>query len=318
MKLENLQTELTEYRENGIQRGHYCGYEILDEIYTAKKGYPLFIAGAPHSGKTEITMQLLLNWSQLHGWKHFCYFGENGTPTEVYADLCFKLVGKPYLKKHINKQGEVVDNPYAMDEAERVWAEQVINEHFFILDLDTNNEEVTIEQFYKRVEAAEFETDWKFDTTTFDPFNDLVEELAAHGGREDKYFGYALKVARTQSKKSNRIDILVNHIASVKPERVGAVWRMRPAFPNEWAGGQVWHRRAFTMLLIFRPGKDDVDEAGEKYGEGVVFIVNQKAKPKGSGNLGTAKMFFDWKTNQYYELGMGADNRCNELRTKKK
>ena len=47
---------------NSIPKGGaYAGWEELDRIYTAKKGFPLIVYGAPHSGKSVFVINLLVN-----------------------------------------------------------------------------------------------------------------------------------------------------------------------------------------------------------------------------------------------------------------
>jgi len=43
------------------------------------------------------------------------------------------------------------------------------------------------------------------------------------------------------------------------------------------------------------------DENGEPYGNNMTMVINQKAKPKGSGKLGKAIIGWDWQRNRYFE-----------------
>ncbi len=61
-----------------------------------KKGYPLFVAGNPGSGKTEFIFEILINTSIMYGWKHFIYCGEGGNIEHIYNELLFKYLQKPY------------------------------------------------------------------------------------------------------------------------------------------------------------------------------------------------------------------------------
>lgn len=68
------------------------------------------------------------------------------------------------------------------------------------------------------------------------------------------------------------------------------------------------------MLLVFRPPANEeidflphdlnsgVEEDGAyKVGPGEVWIQNQKAKPKGTGELGWSRLYFDTDRHQYFE-----------------
>jgi hypothetical protein len=295
--LKDKANDLGTLREAGHAKGLSCGLHSLDPFFSLLKGFPVFLAGAPHAGKTEFLFEILINTSKKYGWKHFMYPGEGGDATDVFAELCSKWVGKPYLK-----------GSNCMTESERTYAEQMINEHFVLCDTD---EDLTIDEFYVRVALAERELNVKFDTTSFDPWNDVKEELQLFGNREDKFLAYALKKVRTSSQRNKRIDFLVNHIADVTPliDKGTGMRYNPPAFPSEWAGGRTWHRRAFQMLMIYRPPTFLTDINGIPYASNEAHVYIQKSKPKGVGKLGTVPIWYDWKKNSYYYK----DELSNEL-----
>ena len=288
-KSEHKTSELNKLRTSGWVKGESTGFINIDESFTLLKGYPIFFAGAPHSGKTEVVMEILLNTSVLHGWKHFVYLGENGDVEEIIADLCHKYICKPFKEQ----------SGYAMSETERAQAEMFIGEHFVFLD---DEKDMTLTEYYEEVEMAEKEYGIKFDTTLFDPFNDAVDESGAMGGTHH-FLNRELKMVRKVSKANKRIDILINHIADVATivdKDTGNAY-LRPALPNEWNGGRTWWRRGFLMLLVYRPPAWLKDENGMEYGENVSLLMVQKAKPKGIATYGsTTRLFWDWKYNRYY------------------
>lgn len=290
------QEEVSFIRESGHLKGLSTGFPSLDEIYTLKKGYPLFIAGSPHHGKTEFVFDLLINTSKMYGWKHFIYAGETGNVEDVIAELAHKYIEKP-IRKQVD---EVTANSYAMNDFDYVKAIEWINEHFFFLDSETD---FTIPQFYEFVDEAEKRYDVVFDTTLIDPFNDVVEELSKYANREDKWLKDVLKKVRQNSKMKHRINILVNHIADIAPQKDNASnVRYTPiALPSEWAGGRTWHRRAFTMLLVYRPPSFMINNEGVAVAENESWIINQKAKPKGSGRLGKCSLLWIWQKNRYID-----------------
>ncbi len=277
--------DLKTYSEQGHKDIKSSGLSSLDSIFMLKKGYPMFIGGAPYSGKTEFAFEVQMNTSILYGWKHFIYCGEGGNVEHIFAELLHKYLQKPYK--------------YA-DEKERFQAEYFVSEHFIIANHDLD---FSIKEFYEAVSEAEMEFNIKFDTTMFDPFNDIKEELERFGGREDKFLADVLKQVRISSKMNNRIDILVNHIADVRAITLQDGSRYLPAaLANEWAGGRTWWRRAFTMLLVYRPPMCLKNSEGIPYAENETEIIIQKSKPKGIGKVGKASIFWDWKKNRYYNF----------------
>lgn len=294
-RVQDIQKKLNAIREDGFKKGYSTGWSKLDEIYTVVPGYPLFVAGAPFSGKTEFVFELMLSLSVREKFKWIIYSGEHGGNEVAVAELCHKYVGKPYYKKTV--LGEV--NPFAMSEGERSGAEYFIGEHFYFID---NLQDFTVKKFYDIVDTAEKQYGVTFNGTLLDPFNDVKNESNSHG-RTDLWLEDDLKYIRNISAEKKRIDIVVNHIADVKPvtDKNTGMRYVPPALPTEWAGGRVWHRRAFTMLLIYRPPGFILDENGRTYEANETIVYNQKAKPKGSGKVGNRSLLYDWKTNRYYE-----------------
>jgi len=283
-KLEHKLKEIKEFAENGLTDLKDTGIASLNTLIKLKKGYPIFVGGAPFSGKTEFTFELLVNQSILHKWKHFIYCGEGGNVEHIFYELLFKYLRKPYK--------------YA-EESDKIKAEYFISEYFVICDHDSD---YTIDSFYDLVQRAEDEFNIKFDTTLFDPFNDINEEDEKFKGAQHKFIQSALKKCRIVSKKHNRIDILVTHIADIKVEKDKDSGKNfeRPAFPNEWAGGRTWWRRGFLMILVYRPPTFLKDDNGRPYEENETIIWVQKAKPKGIGKTGKVSIYFEWKQNVYY------------------
>jgi len=295
LNLKDKSSELLELRMGGRSWGLATGLAPLDEIYSIKLGYPLFIAGSPHAGKTELTMEVMLNCIMLHPEFYcFCYFGEGGEVEDVYADLCHKLVGKPY------KAGDC----FAMSESEKAYAEQIIDKYVYLVD---DEKDMTLDDFYKEAARVEKEKGIKFKCTVFDPFNDVVDGSKDFGGRDDKWLAYELKQVRRQSKKNNRVDILVTHISDIAPQTVkGTNNRYIPvALASEWSGGRTWWRRAFVMLMVYRPPEWLEDENGKPYGKDITLVYVQKAKPKGVAKLGKCKLEWDWQKNKYYWMDNG-------------
>ena len=267
-KIENKINELKHFAEHGLTDLKSTGIVALDEYFMIKKGYPLFIAGNPGAGKTEFTFEILMNTSILYGWKHFIYCGEGGNIEHIFYELIHKYLEKPYK--------------YAT-EVDKAKAEYFISEHFIIANHDSD---YTISEFYDLVAKTEKELNIKFDTTVFDPFNDIKDEVELFGGREDKYLAYALKTARISSKKHNRTDILVNHVADVPTKndlKTGKTY-LPPAQPTQWAGGRTWWRRAFVMILIYKPYSWREDENGIPYEDNEGHIINYSAGMTGDGN----------------------------------
>lgn len=301
--LQSVASQLGEIRTSAIQRGVSLGFQCFDnEAYartptlSIKKGYPVYVAALPHSGKSEFVFELLINLSQLHGWRHCIYSGEEGDAAEVYVQIIEKVVGKQFRNYHA--KGMV--SAYAMTEAERVSAELWVNDHFFVID-DTTD--YTPEAFCAEVDSWERELGFQFDTMTFDPFNDFARDLRPYGNRIELWLSDVLKMWRRECKAKNRAGFLVNHIASVQLEKDPDTKKRYPPLPapTEWAMGQEWFRRGFLMMTLWRPPDFMLDEHGRNYAKNELVIAIQKAKPKGIATLTRVSLFWDWQRKRYQE-----------------
>ena len=86
-EVRELKPRIYELRNEVRDQICITGIEELDTLFIPRKGYPLFIAGAPHHGKSLFVKWLLVEWSERYGWKHFIYMGEEGGAAELALDL---------------------------------------------------------------------------------------------------------------------------------------------------------------------------------------------------------------------------------------
>lgn len=287
----------------GIPKGGaYGGWEELDRIYTAKKGFPLVVYGAPHSGKSVFVINLLVNLSKMHGWKHLVLSSEQGSVDDLILEVCEVYLRKPL--RQFDEKGKQRDN--VATEAEFHNAHTWVQKHFRFIDPTAERcQSFTLSDFHQWAEEAEAEG-FKADVTVCDPFNDVRMDLHQHGGRQDLWLTQVLKEARDEAQRKNRLDIFVNHIAQQQQTLISnkGVRFAPPALMSEMSGGQAWARRAFTVLLVYRPPSEDSLKFGKHVvdtGQGESWIICQKAKPKGAAELGQAILYYDTGTNCFFE-----------------
>lgn len=281
--------------EHGIQRGVYCGFEKLHEHYTMKMGGTTFVYSAPFTGKTEFWFEILINLSELYGYKHVIYSPESGDKENIIADLISKAARKPFYRQH---EGY-------MDEKELYRYMDWVNEYFVIID--PKDKDISIEDFFTACDILEKDYQIKINTTLIDPFNELKHEFGADG-RQDLYIENKLGLCRRNAIYHNRHNVIITHCAdqdAVKSKNINGeeVWYYPPANPRRVAGGQAWFRKAMMMICMWRPPVDVIDPAtGTPFIENEVHIIIQKYKPKGTGKKGLVKLYFDQQNNRYYEL----------------
>lgn len=294
-RLKDLQTELNDIRTLKNVRGKSIGWTFDHLPYTVKEGCTTYIGAAPASGKTEIWFEFLINLSCLHGWRHIIFSPETGNAAEVYAELCYKYIGKPYT---------IGEN--SMTQGEQITAEMFVNDHFIVID--PIEEDLTLEKFYELVDEISSKEEIEIHTTTIDPWNELTEKFEHSDlGREDKYLSRILGLARKNARKTNRHNCIINHVRD-QPMVHGKTFEGHEIsyFPmpsaRDFAGGQVWFRKGLTVLIPWRPPAGLLLNDGTFATKNEVHLKVAKSKPKGVSKNGTYKMFLDVEKYQYYMI----------------
>lgn len=308
-RLTNVNNELFDIRQQKDVRGKSIGWDWDILPYTIKEGCTTYIGSAPASGKTELWFEILINLSCLHNWNHVIFSPETGSSAEIFAELCYKYVGKPYV------QGQ-----NSMTNSEQIVAEMFINEHFIVID--PIDEDLTITKFYELVDEIEKKEGMKIHTTTIDPWNELTEEfIQADLGREDKYLSRILGTVRKNARKTGRHNCVINHVRDqpmVSSKTIAGTDISYFPMPSarDFAGGQVWFRKGLSVLIPWRPPYGLLDGDGNGAEKNEVHLKVAKSKPKGVSKNGVYKMFLDLDKYQYYMLDFKG-NRIYANRTKK-
>ena len=308
-RLTNVNNELFDIRQQKDVRGKSIGWDWDILPYTIKEGCTTYIGSAPASGKTELWFEILINISCLHNWNHVIFSPETGSSAEIFAELCYKYIGKPYV------QGQ-----NSMSNSEQLQAEMFINDHFIVID--PIDEDLTITKFYELVDSIEKKEGMKIHTTTIDPWNELTEEfLPSDLGREDKYLSRILGTVRKNARKTGRHNCVINHVRDqpmVNSKTIAGTDISYFPMPSarDFAGGQVWFRKGLSVLIPWRPPYGLLNPDGNGAEKNEVHLKVAKSKPKGVSKNGVYKLYLDLDKYQYYMLDFKG-NRIYANRTKK-
>jgi hypothetical protein len=309
-RLTSVNNELFDIRQQKDVRGKSIGWDWDILPYTIKEGCTTYIGSAPASGKTELWFEILINLSCLHNWNHVIFSPETGSSAEIFAELCYKYIGKPYV------QGQ-----NSMSNSEQIVAEMFINEHFIVID--PIDEDLTITKFYELVDEIEKKEGMKIHTTTIDPWNELTEEfIQADLGREDKYLSRILGQVRKNARKTGRHNCVINHVRDqpmVSSKTIAGTDISYFPMPSarDFAGGQVWFRKGLSVLIPWRPPFGLLDSDGNGAEKNEVHLKVAKSKPKGVSKNGVYKLYLDLDRYQYYMVDYKG-NRIYANREKKK
>ena len=288
-KLIDCEQEIIDFHKSGVLKGDYCGFKVLDEYYTRKAGSTTFILASPHSGKTEFTLEILLNLSIKYGQKHVIFTPETGD----YKDVAKELISK-YNKKHF-----FASDFDACSQADIYNAINFLSDKFYIVDSDENS--FSFFDIINQVKQLEASDKIFIDNIVYDPYNEIKHDMREYGGRQDLYIEDEIGKLRRYAKKENKHIFISMHPQKQEKKTVDGITFYPPPHAREAAGGESFFRKAMTFLTLWRPPKGLNDESGQPYEENQTIVSVIKAKPKGSSKMGSCSLFWDWRKNRYYE-----------------
>lgn len=262
-----------QYFAKGIYPGVNTGYSNIDEYYKPRIGNTTIITGYPSMGKTEFLLQLLVNTTCLHGWKHALYTPETGTCDEIILELVHKFTGKTYRKGYEN----------SITESELVNAVNMITDYFYIIEPDDVSG-LTVDEWYDAVKEIQGEA--TIQTASIDNWNDVVHDLNKFGGKISEYLKFQLPRFNRFCKTENISGFILAHPKS--PEALGGV--LKPAKPNDIEGGSLWWAKAQTIITIHR----ELEEQNSS-----TQVIFHKVKPKIVGKRGIANLHYHIADNCY-------------------
>lgn len=287
-KAEDVRDSLNTLRSEGVKKGAWTGFDSLFDKYSMKKGSTTYIYAGAHQGKSQFGFELMVNLAQYSGWKWAVYTPETGSPTEVFAELLWVYLRKPFL---------VNEHIMATDE-EKEEAMSFINEHFFLVD--SGLQDLSIEGFYTAVEQIEDDNFITIDGCMIDPFTEIRTDITS-GVRDDIAIGQVLTKVRKHSAEKNYHTIVTVHTKHQQAKYKNGIPYVDIPTMNDIAGGMQWSRKGMMVLNVWRCPYGLEDENGVPYEQNQVKITVVKAKPKIVGSLGSVTLFYDKMKNRYYE-----------------
>ena len=287
-KAEDVRDSLNTLRSEGVKKGAWTGFDSLFDKYSMKKGSTTYIYAGAHQGKSQFGFELMVNLAQYSGWKWAVYTPETGSPTEVFAELLWVYLRKPFL---------VNEHIMATDE-EKEEAMSFINEHFYLVD--SGLQDLSIEGFYTAVEQIEDDNFITIDGCMIDPFTEIRTDITS-GVRDDIAIGQVLTKVRKHSAEKNYHTIVTVHTKHQQAKYKNGIPYVDIPTMNDIAGGMQWSRKGMMVLNVWRCPYGLEDENGVPYEQNQVKITVVKAKPKIVGSLGSVTLFYDKMKNRYYE-----------------
>lgn len=294
-KAEDVVDSLSTLRKEGVKKGAWTGFSSLFNKYSVKKGSTTYIYAGAHQGKSQFGFELMMNLAEYSDWKWAVYTPETGSPTEVFAELLWVYLRKPFL---------INDHLTATDE-ETSRAIKFVNEHFYIID--SGLQDLSVEGFYTAVDTIEEDNNIKIDGCMIDPFTEIKTDVSS-GVRDDIAIGQVLTKVRKHSAEKDFHTIVTVHTKHQQAKYKNGVPYVDKPTMNDIAGGMQWSRKGMMVINVWRCPYGLEDSNGIPYEPNQVEITIVKAKPKIVGSLGTVTLYYDKMKNRYYEV----DDRGNK------
>lgn len=312
VSLPSVQDKFINKSDKGLPRGEWPGFASLAEYMTLKKGTTSYIYAAPHQGKSQFAIELLVNLMEFSNWKIAIYSPETGEAEDVYMEYAHAYLKKPVFK---DQEGCATD-------AEIKKAMQFLSNRLFVID--SGDEDMTLGRFWHSVELIEEKHGIKLDCAVIDPFTDIV--ATGDFARDDQFLNVGLTRVRNKAKTMNihvmviaHTKVIENKTAKVKDGEdmdgkpiYKEVTYQPMALPNQLAGGQMWWRKGMLMVNVWRPPSELIDsDWGQPFEPNQTRITVVKAKPKGVAKLGYCDLYFDAERNRYYEAPRDENGRAD-------
>lgn len=287
--VEKVKEQLLELRTDGMKKGEWVGFDSLFDKYSVKRGSTTYIYAGAHQGKSQFAFEIMMNLAEYSDWKWAVYSPETGSPAEVFAELAWVYLRKPFL---LNDKITASD-----EEAKR--AIDFISKHFYIID--SGLQDLTIEGFYTAVADIEARYEIKIDGCSVDPFTEIKTDVST-GMREDIAIGQILTRIRKHSAERDYHTIVTVHTKHQQVKYKDGIPYVDVPTMNDIAGGMQWSRKGMMVINIWRCPYGLSDSNGVPYEPNQVKISIVKAKPKVVGKLGWIYMYYDRLTNRYYDV----------------
>ena len=296
--LDDVEDKLLELRSLGYKKGSWVGHSPLYERMSIIRGSYTIMYAAPTMGKTQFLFEVLMNLAEFEGKKIAIISSETGSVKEIYAELLWVYLRKPFIKG---------DWDYASAEEVKEGIAFLRN-HFYVIDSGLND--MSVKGFYRQVQKLQDDLGIKIDVCGLDPYTEFTNDTA-NGMRDDQAIASDLNAIRKHSSAMDLHSILTMHVTKPQLRVVDGVKVPMPPDPTEISGGQQSYRKGMQMVYVHRQDKRHPDtlEYLDGHAKGKVLIGIVKAKPKRAGSQGVVEMYYDKFSNRYYTYDTNTSSR---------
>jgi len=281
-----VQHEVVEDYQKRSQYGVQLGWQAThNKITLVPKTFSLWY-GWPGHGKTTVGLCIMAQIAKREKKRFILYCREEGEPKDLTNLLASIWIGKQFYPGG--------DNRMTIAHLNSAIAE--LSQYFTIIDGRLDG----FEQLISVVSQTEKDLGGKYWGVMADPLNTLVRG----GERIAAMYEEGLMAIHDDAKKSNRHYMLFTHPGSdsdKKEKTEQGITFQPPPTPYNLKGGRTLYDMGYLMVGVWRPPAGVVNN-GNTYEKNETQLIVHKIKPRGSGEAGTYKIYYDLERFNYYEL----------------
>jgi twinkle protein len=258
---------LSDFPDAPAIRTFDTGWATIDPLM--KLFTPCFavVTGIPSHGKSTWLTHLLINASEMHGWKTAIFSPEMPVVPHL-RDKMRRIIARTDLER--------------MTREEQQKADRWINEYFVFIEHMAADDDLTLEWLIDRAEEAVMRYGIK--AFVIDPWNEVE-----HAKRRDETMTeYISRGLRMLKRFQTRYDVAVFVVAHPTKD-VGFRGVARAPSLYDIDGSAAWFNKPDIGIIIDRPDSN--------VNESVVHIA--KVRFEGTGRKGSVRMRFDSESSRY-------------------
>ena len=180
LTVKGLESDIDRLYDNGLESGLKVGHDKFDKLFTFVTSQLTVITGVPTHGKSHFLEHLCMRLSAQHGWK-FGVFSPEHFPVQLhFSSLAEKYVGKSFGDRFLTKTELYTKEKKRylcprMDRTELNAAKEFINDHYFWIRPDTENDTFTIDEILKSAKSLIMR--YGINALIIDPYNKISHKL---------------------------------------------------------------------------------------------------------------------------------------------
>src|ERR1035438_9100629 len=238
--LESIEEKLDHQFQHGRESGILTGYPVLDPHFTWRFGHLVIVNGFAGNGKTSFILNMLMYMALRYKFKSGIYCPENYPVEDAYQMMIELMVGK-------SAELDVKDR---MNFTQYTSAKAFIKDHiFFIGKADGYT------PYELRVIAAQMISRYGIRIFATDPWNSLAHKF--RGDNLENYLENELSAEQRFAVSHNIIKIISAHPPT--PIRQKETVYRAPT-PFEIRGGTIWFNKAYEMICVHVPEKENLSD----------------------------------------------------------